>query len=737
MKMGKVLKLCVIVVILLGICGGVYYFMFTHKAPRPNVLFIIADTLRGDHLACYGNKNIKTPNIDGIAARGTLFENTFSQAPLTLPSHCSLFTSTYPQYNGVRDNGNYRLDPEAVTLAERLKENGYETGAFVSTFVLDSRYGLEQGFDTYDDEMDKPEKRVIKFMNTERRADKVTANAIKWLKKNKDERFFLWVHYYDPHTVYDPPSPYKEEYKDNLYDGEIAYTDEYIGHLLSTLKNLELDKNTLIVFLADHGESLGQHNESGHAVFVYDATLKVPLMISWPGVIPEGKRVSAEVSLIDVMPTILDLVGLKKNKEIQGTSLYKLINGKDKPLGKPIYSESLYAHLRYNWSPLQALRIGEWKYIQSTDPELFNVANDPGELKNLATDTPAKSEKMEQKLEKFLEKTSSEDKKDSHVAMDEATKEKLMSLGYIQGTPDTDGFEPVPRDMIAVIEKMNLGDRMANSGMVAEAIKTFQEVLKADPDNMEVYSHLGQCYKELKQYTLAAKCFKKAASFRPDDPMVHDGLGNAYKNMGMINEAYKEFMIAHELDPEDASVINNIGWCFQQKREFDKAMEYYDKALELEEDLATTHANMAICYRMKGDTDEAIKELNIALVQNPDLPFAHAEMCACIATRGDVTEAIFHCQKAIELDNTSFDGYNNLGVCYEMTGEYESAIENYKKAIEIQPWNTLVYNNTANSYLKMGNLPEARKYLQKSLELNPDDKEIARVLGEVDKRLQK
>jgi arylsulfatase A-like enzyme/Flp pilus assembly protein TadD len=688
---------------------------------RPNVLFIIVDTLRADHLGCYGYSQIKTPNIDSLAKGGTLFKNVIAQAPLTFPSHCSLFTSTYPQFNNMRDNGNQRLGKANITLAEKLQDNGYTTAAFIGTFVLDSKFGLDQGFQIYDDQMQKvTAKRVIKMMDEEeRKADKVTEAAINWLKANKDKKFFLWVHYYDPHTIYNPPSPYKELYKNNLYDGEVAFCDEYIGVLLASLKELNLDSNTLIIFASDHGESLGEHDENGHAIFVYDTTTRVPLIFSYPGVIPEGKVIENQVSLIDIMPTILDLLGIKKNKEIQGRELARLIKGNQKSWDLPAYSESFYAKLHFNWSQLQAYYVGDWKYIKSSEPELYNVKDDPTELINLAKAKTDIVNQLNKQLQGFLKKTGAPEKKETKAEIDKETKEKLMSLGYIGGSVSS-GSEPVPREMIQVMEKMNLYTRMANEGMIDRAIAGFIEVSNIDPTNMEANLRLAQCYKEQGKYDEAIKYFRKAASSKANLPEVHNGLGTIYKDMGRAEEALKEFKLALELDPEDAAAINNIGWYYQQKLQVDKAMEYYQAALKLDNNMATTHSNIAILYRIKGNLDKAIEELNIAMKLEPELSYAYAEMCACIATKGDIDKAIPYCQKAIELNPRGLDGYNNLGVCYERKGEYDQALENYLKAQEIAPWNSLIYCNIGKVYMQRKDFEQAKEYLNKALQVDPN-----------------
>lgn len=689
---------------------------------RPNVLFITLDTTRSDHLGCYGYKNIKTPNIDSLAQEGALFKNVYSQAPLTFPSHTSFFTSTYPQFNKARDNGSYKLDPSAVTLAEIMQSNGYSTAAFVSSFVLNKKFGLDKGFAVYDDKIEKfTGKRVIKYMDERRSADKVTDSALKWLQDNKEKKFFLWAHYYDPHSVYNPPSPYKEIYKANLYDGEIAFADEQIGRLLSWLKEFNIKDNTLIVFCSDHGESFGEHGETGHAVFVYDTTLKVPLILSYPKLIPKGKVIKGQVRLIDIMPTLLDLLNIEKNKEIQGASLARFIKEDIAPPELPAYSESLYAKLNFNWEALIAWQEKGWKYIKSQEPELYNIESDPEELNNLAGQKKDLVARMDRELEDFLKKTSSK-AKETKVKLDKETKEKLMSLGYIQGGKEKDATAPVPKEMIQIMQKLNLADRMANEGMIDKAITGYMEILKADPSNLGAALHIAQCYKEKGNYDEAIKYFRKSASFKPEEPEVHDGLGNIYKAMGKVDMAFEEFELALKLDPENSSIINNFGWCYQQRMQFAKAIELYQQALKLDNELPTAHANMAICYRMQGQFDQAEKEINIALKQDPELAFAYSELGVLTAIKGDLDKAISYCKKAIELGPEDLDGYNNLGVCYERKGELTKALESYFKAQKIAPWNTQVYINIGNVYVQQKEFEKAKQYYKKAIEIDPKNK---------------
>ncbi len=702
------------------------------KKEQPNILFIIVDTLRSDHLGCYGYQDIKTPNIDNLAKRGTLFENVITSAPLTLPAHVSIFTSTFPQFNKVRDNGSYQLPEDSVTLADRLKEKQYKTAAFVSTVVLDKEFGLDKGFDLYDDKMvESPHKQLIKSMEGERPADLTTAVALEWLNKNKDEKFFLWVHYYDPHTVYNPPAPYNETYKDNLYDGEIAFVDKYIGELLTGLKNLGLEENTVIIFAGDHGEGLGQHMESQHAVFLYDTTLKVPLIFSYPKKIPKGKTIKEQVRLVDIMPTLLDLIRIKKNKDIQGRSLLRAIRGKGRLKAVPAYSESFYAKFHYNWSELQSWRTEQWKYIKSSEPELFNVKEDPLELKNLIDERQDVANKMDADLEAFFLRTTS-DVEEKKVVVDQETREKLMSLGYVQGSIGSEDGLPAPREMIRILDGLDLAGRMANEGQVKEAMDIYTEILELDPDNIAANMHLATCYKSLDKYDEAIEYFRRAIALNPDEFQGHSDLGNVYKSMGRIDEAFAEFELALAIAPDDPDIINNIGWYYQQKQDYDKAMQEYKKALKIDNSIAPAHANMGIIYRESQQLDKAIQELEIAIKLDPKMAFAYSGLGACFALKGDLDKAIEYCEKSIELEPEAFEGYNNLAVCYEFKGEHSKALEVYKMGEKVAPWNKLVYLNIGNSYVNLDQLDKARAYYKKALDMDPNCIEARGMLERID-----
>ncbi|HSE42686.1 MAG TPA: sulfatase, partial [Acidobacteriota bacterium] len=361
-KNGRSKKSFVVAAILiLAIAAGVGFFykekfFASLKSPGSykdyNVLLITLDTLRADRLPVYGYSGVKTPNLDRLTAASYVFDDAISHVPLTLPSHTSMLTGKLPIGHGIRDNAGFILDPGEITLAEVLKDQGYATSAFVSAFVLDSRWQLNQGFDFYYDNFNLAEFQDVTPGDIQRRADETEIEATAWLDANRNRKFFTWVHYYDPHEPYDPPEPYKSEYRDNPYNGEIAYTDEYVGKLLDKLRDLKLDEKTIIVVAGDHGESLGQHNESTHAMFVYNTTQHVPFFIHVPGT--GSGHIKGVVRLIDLMPTVLDLLGVKIPSSVQGKTLYPMLQGKE-DLKRTAYSESVYAELHYGWSPLESI----------------------------------------------------------------------------------------------------------------------------------------------------------------------------------------------------------------------------------------------------------------------------------------------------------------------------------------------------------------------------------------------
>src|SRR5689334_6191213 len=368
----------------------------------PNVLVITIDTLRADHLGCYGYKGAHTPNLDGLASGGVRFDRAFTPVPITLPSHTVIFTGTYPTASGIHDFSANRLGSQSITMASLLKDKGYATGAVVASAVLDSRFGLNRGFDFYYDHFDFNRLEEANLDEMERPANAVADVALDWLAQNAGKRFFFWMHLYDPHAPYKPPAPYDAEFQANPYDGEIAFADAQVGRVLEFLKTKGLYEKTIIIFSGDHGEGLGEHGEKTHGFFIYNSTLHVPLIIHLPGAKPHST--SEPVSTADILPSLLDEIGLSKPAQVQGTSFAAALDGKPDPHAPPrgLYAETFLPRLHFNWSELRGIQFERYKFIEAPKPELYDLEKDPGELQNLFDQKKAVGSEMRSKLSALI-----------------------------------------------------------------------------------------------------------------------------------------------------------------------------------------------------------------------------------------------------------------------------------------------------------------------------------------------
>lgn len=665
---------------------------------KTNCIVISIDTLRADHLGCYGYKEIKTPNIDALASEGALFSKAYTPVPVTLPSHCSIFTGLSPIGHGVRNNGTFRLHDEQTTLAEIFQELGYRTGAFIGAFVLDNRFGLNQGFEVYNDNLANGEEKSVFFYN-ERPAEKVIDSAINWIGQTDDRPFFAWIHCFDPHAPYAPPSPYLERYSNLPYDGEIVYIDDMMGKLFRFLKKKRLFDSTLICFTADHGEGLGEHEEKTHAIFIYDATLHVPLIFHLPGKVSSGLVIDKEVNLTDIFPTILSLIGIQYNNSVHGIPLFdnEMLDERKTEL----YCETFYPLYNHKWSPLEGIRTGDWKYIKAPRSELYNLSEDQKELNNLFGKNPQIVEKMEKLLnakKQLLENTGVT--KNARMKLDSDTREKLESLGYIW-TSHMDmeehmiGDYPDPKDMIGLLDYLNRGTYYYMVGEYDKAVTEFKKLLKLNPYDVFTHFVLGYIYDKKGWTDLAIQELEEAIRLDPGYINAYNNLGTIYNKTGHRDEAIKYFAKAIELNPSYIEAYDNIGVVYYLKKEYDTAVTYFTKAIELDPDYAKAYNNMG----------------------------------SILIARGQYKDAKDPISKAIELDPNFTDAFNNLGSAYLGLLELQEAKELFLKTLNFDPNHQEALINLATVNIELGEFDEAREVIDSVMKKNPNVAKIYNCMG--------
>ncbi len=488
-----------------------------------NLLLVTLDTTRGDHLGCYGHETAQTPVLDGLASSGVRFEHAVTTVPVTLPSHATILTGLYPPHHGVRNNGDHILDGSQVTLAEILKEKGYETGAFISAFVLDARFGLDQGFDLYDHEVELDQSTGVTTRVAERPADAVTNVAVRWLESRDTNRpFFGWVHYYDPHRPYRAPSAYAARFRDDPYDAEIAFMDAEIGRLLNSLDRIGVRQKTLVVVVADHGESLGEHEEKTHALLVYDSSMKVPLIFSCPGLFADGAVLDGFiVGTVDVFPTVLDLLGIDHDGACDGLSLLQSPLDQDRVL----YMETYATFLNHGWAPLAALRRHTDKYILAPVPEYYDLLADPNELNNLydsasVRQMAARDELVSDLAARMAGWPSLEGLMDSTQQLDAETRRKLESLGYLgtgsNAAADADPDQlPDPKEMMPVMVMVDEAQALEQQERFEEALAILEQAERMSPRNNHVLYALGKTFLSMKRETEAERMLTRANEIKP------------------------------------------------------------------------------------------------------------------------------------------------------------------------------------------------------------------------------
>jgi choline-sulfatase len=654
---------------------------------KPNVLLITVDTLRADHLGAYGYSRVETPNIDRLARSGARFERAIAHAPLTLPSHASILTGTLPPTHGVRNNGFRYPDSGPPTLADILKKAGYRTGAFVGAFPLDSRFGLGRGFEVYDDLYgSRNASRDLTFV--ERKADDVNAKALAWIESPRTERFFAWIHYFDPHAPYEPPAPYDAAYRGHEYDGEIAYTDAVIGRLLRRLDDRGLTDRTLIVLTADHGESLGEHEEATHGIFIYDATLRVPLVFSRQGTVPAGKVVQRPVGSIDIVPTILAVLGIPPPPSVQGASLLPAMQTAGETGGGETYIESLSGWLDRRWAPLQGIRSADWKFIDAPQPELYDLKSDPGERKNVISAHSDEAKRMRAALQKILRASPSPAAaKIKPAAMSPESREKLRALGYVAGKPASapSGGPPDPKTMMALDGRFNAAVLASEAGRLEAADREFRDILGKQPDFVQAYEYAAYNLYKMGRLDDAIALLRKGLSLDLVTAPVLSRLGLYEQEAGRLEASASALEQAVSLEPNDAEAHNDLGVTLFKQGALERAAAEFERAIALS-------PNNAMAFNNLGNVRLGLKELAAAaeayrkaVLLDPGLAAAHNGWGAAAYRSGAVEEALVHWEKAVELDGRMPDALYNLGRGYLRRDRKKDALKCFESFVRWAP----------------------------------------------------
>lgn len=724
-----------LVIVLLAVAGG-SYFLFHLKSSRPNfyydshqrklnVVLITVDTLRADRLGCYGFTPDVTQTMDSWAARGIRFENCISQTPLTFPSHTTILTGTLPLFHGVRDNGGFVVPPELQTIAEVFKSAGYTTAAFVSAYVLDSKWGLNQGFDYYFDRFDLGRFEKISLGEVQRRAEETINETLSWLDKNSQKPFFLWVHLYDPHTPYDPPEPFRSQYAEHPYLGEIAYTDSQLARLEEYLEKSGLQGNTLLVLTSDHGESLGQHKESTHGFFVYQEAIHVPLIFVLPSEKFAGKTYAGVVTLADIMPTILDLVGLGIPPEVQGISLVRFFNGSKKPEDRLAYSETFYPRFHYGWSELKSFQNNRYKLILAPVPELYDLQKDPEEQKNLVYLEKATYEKLSKLAEEFEKKYGEKAISPDFSTVDEETREKLAALGYLGSFVDPARLKGKkladPKEKIEVFNQISRAREIGLSGQLEEAVSILNQILKEDPTISDGFFALGNVYFKARKFAEALEAFKKSLDLKPDDSFAVINIANCYAALNQLDRAEKFIQEQVNRGFEDPQFYHVLGSLYALRNNYEKAIPYFEKCLAKNPRSASAHNALAAICLNQNDLACAENHLSAAMAINPILLNLRYNLAQLREKQNRLEEAISLYRQEIADSPNHFKALFNLARLYRIQGREEEELETLRQALSAAPDFPLTYFYIARIYLRRGqNYEEAIRLTKKGLELKPD-----------------
>jgi arylsulfatase A-like enzyme/Flp pilus assembly protein TadD len=620
---------------------------------KPSVILITLDTVRADRMGFLGSKNGLTPNLDALALQGVVFEHAYSQAPITPVSHATILTGTFPQYHGIRNFGD-RLPPSVPFLPEILHTQGYHTGAFVGSIILDPKNGFasgfDHGFDVYNAGFHRQKTGERREASMQRRGEVTLGHVLEWLGQQQGNPFFLWFHLWDAHDPYNPPEPFRSRFPGAPYNGSIAYVDATVGKLLDYLRKQGLYDNALIAVAADHGESLGDHGELTHSIFLYDATIHVPLLLKLPAKRFVGQRVNAAASLVDLAPTLLEALGQTPPPAMQGRSLLPLI-GNPHPENRPSFATGDHSERSFGWSALVSLRVGNQLFVRAPSPELYDLASDPGAKNNLYSGKRSSAVRLAIQLDAFVKRVSAGAPQALQDGLDEKSREKLSALGYVASAKTGPPTGIDPKDRIDVANDMHDASLAIEEGKEATVIPLLLRVVAKDPQIQAAQYYLGIAYSRKGNFAKAIPPLRKAIELRPDAVMAQYEMAICLYETGDLNTAAAHFEILVENRP----------------------------------DWSDARYSLASIYARTGRPQEAAKNLLVVLQGEPDHYRANLLLGRMLFLNGTFAEALTYLEKAAAVQTDSREAHSFLADEYEKLDRAADAARERAEATRLKP----------------------------------------------------
>jgi len=698
---------------------------------KPNVIIVTMDTTRADHLACYGYPGVKTPTLDALAGRGVLFEQCAAASPLTLPSHATIMTGMYPTYHGVRINGNTAVSERQTTLAEVFSGQGYDTGAFIAAFVLDGRWGLNQGFGHYDDSFDLKKYKQLDLGAVQKPGNEILDEALAWLEKEKDRPFFAWVHLYDPHTPYAPPEPFLSEYGGRgrghagLYDGEIAFMDSQIGRLTGWLAARGLDRKTVVVLVGDHGEGLGSHGEGAHGYFIYDYAVHVPFIVVTPFREMQGVRVAVQSRTADVFPTVLELADIPLPGKVHGRSQVPAMLDPKGAQQASAYSESMAPNLQFGWSPLHALRTPGYKFIDAPHPELYDLVQDPGEEKDVQNRLPDRALSMKRELDGLMAETSVGAPTPQAADLDKETVERLAALGYVGApvrakTAAAKGQATLadPKDKLTVFMAVTSAGEKVMQEKYPEAAELLEKALSEEPGIPQALLLLANCHMEMGNLAGAKTRLDQLIKEDPENVQALILLTNVLMKEGKPQDVIALGKRTLAMDERNNQACALIGEAYIKLKDHEKALPYLEKAVAIQPKLTQSRLTLAACLVGMKRYSEAEPMFKEILRESAKFPFANFDLGVMYDEEGRLEEARASYAEEIALYPKSHIARFNLGKLLYKLGDREGYMEQMRKVMEIVPGQPEGYLFVARGLLaESAPLDEVQTMVEKGLSL--------------------